>query len=150
MYNHYVGSPGRGHSTRAMPLGDTKSRLRAIPYLPYYRVLGQTGLSERITKTRLYNFNHLKPDFYIVKLGFTGVYIIFLIFVQKHRLWNLLEPPRRGGSNEYTQSIFWAEIRNISGFFIWKFSIFLVVKFAIYLNRRVFVMDKKYRISSKG
>ena len=40
-----------------------------------------------ITKTRLYNFDSLKPHFYIVKLGFTGVYIIFLISVQKHRLW---------------------------------------------------------------
>ena len=30
-------------------------------------------------KTRLYNFDPLKPHFYIVKLGFTGVYIIFLI-----------------------------------------------------------------------
>ena len=33
-----------------------------------------------ITKTCLYNFDPLKPHFYIVKLGFTGVYIIFLIF----------------------------------------------------------------------
>ena len=32
-----------------------------------------------ITKTYLYNFDPLKPHFYIVKLGFTGVYIIFLI-----------------------------------------------------------------------
>ena len=24
-----------------------------------------------------------------------------------------LEPPRRGGSNEYPQSVFWAEIRKI-------------------------------------
>ena len=57
-----------------------------------------------------------KPHFYIVKLGFTGVYIIFLISAQKHRLWVLvrtastLEPPRRGGSNEYPQSMFWAEM----------------------------------------
>ena len=61
----------------------------------------------------------LKPHFYIIKLGFTGVYIIFHISAQKHRLWVLvrtasvgfllknidcgysLEPPRRGGSNEY-------------------------------------------------
>ena len=34
-----------------------------------------------ITKTCLYNFDPLKPHFYIVKLGFTGVYIIF----QRHR-----------------------------------------------------------------
>ena len=39
-----------------------------------------------ITKTRLYNFDPLKPHFYIVKLGFTGVHIIFLISAQKHRL----------------------------------------------------------------
>ena len=32
-----------------------------------------------ITKTRLYNVDPLKPHFYIVKLGFKGVYIIFLI-----------------------------------------------------------------------
>ena len=35
---------------------------------------------EPITKTCLYNFDPLKPPFYIVKLGFTGVYVIFLIF----------------------------------------------------------------------
>ena len=40
-----------------------------------------------ITKTRLFNFDPLKPHFYIVKLGFTGVYIIFLISAHKHRLW---------------------------------------------------------------
>ena len=31
-----------------------------------------------ITKTCLYNFDPLKPHFNIVKLGFTGVYIIFI------------------------------------------------------------------------
>ena len=40
-----------------------------------------------ITKTCLYTFDPLKPHFYIVKLRFTGVYIIFLISAQKHRLW---------------------------------------------------------------
>ena len=59
-----------------------------------------------ITKTYLYNFDPLKPHFYIVKLGFKGVYIIFLISDQKHRLWVLLDPPRRGGSKEYPQSMF--------------------------------------------
>ena len=32
-----------------------------------------------IAKTRLYNLDPLKPRFYLVKLGFTGVYTIFLI-----------------------------------------------------------------------
>ena len=36
-----------------------------------------------ITKTCLYKFD-------TVKLGFTGVYIIFLISAQKHRLWVLV------------------------------------------------------------
>ena len=51
-----------------------------------------------ITKTYLYDFEPLKPHFYIVKLGFTGVYIILLISAQKHRLWELV--------NEYPQSMF--------------------------------------------
>ena len=71
-----------------------------------------------ITKTYLYNFNHLKPHFYIVKLGFTGVYIIFLSFAKNIDYGYSLEPPRRGGSNEYPQSMFWAEIWKISEFFL--------------------------------
>ena len=59
-----------------------------------------------ITKTYLYNFDPLKPHFYVVKLGFTGVYIIFLISVKNIDCGYSLEPPRRGGSNEYPQSMF--------------------------------------------
>ena len=59
-----------------------------------------------ITKTRLYSFDPLKPHFYIVKLGFTGIYIIFLISAQNTDCGYSLEPPRRGGSNEYPQSMF--------------------------------------------
>ena len=43
-----------------------------------------------ITKTCLYNSDPLKPHIYIVKLGFTGVYSIFLISAQNHRLWVLV------------------------------------------------------------
>ena len=75
-----------------------------------------------ITKTCLYNFDPLKPHFYIVKLGFTGVYIIFVISAQNIDCGCSLEPPRRGGSNEYPQSMFWAEIwKKYQCFFIWKF-----------------------------
>ena len=59
-----------------------------------------------ITKTRLYNFDPIKPHFYIVKLGFTGVYIIFLFLLENIDCGYSLEPPRRGSSNEYPQSIF--------------------------------------------
>ena len=75
-------------------------------------------------ETYLYNFDPLKPHFYIVKLGFTGVYIILLISAQYIDCGYSLEPPRRGGSNEYPQSMFWAEIWKVLEFFIWKFSVF--------------------------
>ena len=41
------------------------------------------AMRKSITKTYLYNFDPLKPHFYIVKLGSTGVCIIFLISAKK-------------------------------------------------------------------
>ena len=46
-----------------------------------------------ITKTYLYYFDPLKPHFYIVKLGFTGVYIMFLISAKNIDCEYSLEPP---------------------------------------------------------
>ena len=76
-----------------------------------------------ITKTCLYNSDPLKPHFYIVKLGFTGVYIIFLISGQNIDCGYSLEPVYE------KYQIFLSE----------NFQ-FLEVKLSIYLNRRVFVM----------
>ena len=59
-----------------------------------------------ITKTNLYNVDPLKPHFYKVKLGFTGIYIILLISAQNIDRGYSLEPPRRGGSKEYPQFMF--------------------------------------------
>ena len=73
-----------------------------------------------ITKTCLYKYDPIEPHFYIVKLGFTGVYIIFQISAQNIDCGYSLEPPRRGGFNEYPQSMFWAEM--------WKISEFLYLK----------------------
>ena len=87
-----------------------------------------------ITKTCLYSFDPIKPHFYIVKLGFIGVYINFLISAQNIDCGYSLEPPHRGGSNEYAQSMFWAEIWKISEFFIWKFSCFGVKIFNIFVG----------------
>ena len=85
-----------------------------------------------ITKTCLCNFEPLKPHFYIVKLWFTGVYIIFLISAQKDRLWVLV--------NEYPQSIFLSRnVKNIRVFLPENFQV-LEVKFSLCLNRRIFVM----------
>ena len=52
-------------------------------------------------------------------------YTLFLLFLLKNiDCGYSLEPPRRGGSNGYPQSMLWAEIWKISDFFIWKFAIF--------------------------
>ena len=51
-----------------------------------------------------------------------------------------LESPRRGGSNEHPRSMFLSRnMKNIRIFLSENFH-FLVVKFSVYLNRRVFVM----------
>ena len=63
------------------------------------------------------------------KLGFTGVYIILLIFAQNIDCG-------------YPQSMFSLEIGKISVFFLSENVQFLEVKISIYLNRRVFVMRK--------
>ena len=59
-----------------------------------------------ITKTYLYNFDPLKPHFYIINLGFAVVQVIFLISAQNMDCGYSLEPPHRGGSYEYPQSMF--------------------------------------------
>ena len=42
-------------------------------------------LSFRLSSRKnTYIIDHLKPHFYIVKLGFAGVYIIFIIFLKKN------------------------------------------------------------------
>ena len=44
-----------------------------------------------------------------------------------------LEMPRRVGSNEYLQSMFWAEIwKTLEFFFIWEFSVFVREIFYIF------------------
>ena len=48
----------------------------------------------------------LKPHFYIVKLGYAGVYLFFLFLLQNIDCGYSLEPPRRGGSNVSPQSMF--------------------------------------------
>ena len=65
-----------------------------------------SAIKQFITKTCLYNFDPLKPHFYIVKLGFTGVNIIFLISAEN------IDCGTR--SNEYPQSMFSAVIWKIT------------------------------------
>ena len=74
-------------------------------------------------KACLYNFDPLKPHFYIVKLGFTGVNIIFLILAQKYRLWVPVRTalPRKN-------------MKNIRVFSLSENFQFLEVKFSIHLT----------------
>ena len=91
----------------------------------------QTDLIIRsaITKKCLYNFDPLKPHFYIVNLGFTVVYIVFLIYAEQE-YENI-----RGFFFFFCLFVFFG------GFFVVVFFSenfqFLVVKFSIYLNRCV-------------
>ena len=96
-----------------------------------------------ITKTCLYYVDPLQPHFYIAKLGFTGLHINFLISAQNIDCGYSLEPPQRGGSKEYPQSMFLSRnLKKILEFLSKNFH-FLVVKFLVYLNRLVFVMACK-------
>ena len=78
-----------------------------------------------IKKTCLYNFDPLKHHFWIVvKLEFKGYTLFFLFLLKNIDLGFSLEPPRRGGSNEYPQSyVLSRNMKNIRNF-IWKFSFF--------------------------
>ena len=83
------------------PGRQTEVEVRKLSYFVLSDLKGLGGrvvpTSDHITKTCLYNVDPLKPHLYIIKLGFTGVYIIFLISAQKHRLWVLIRTtlPRR-------------------------------------------------------
>ena len=101
-----------------------------------------------ITKTYPYNFDPLKLHFYIVKLGFTGVCIIFLISAQKHRLWVLV----RTASLMSTHNLcFEQKYEKYQSFLSENFPV-LEVKFSIYLNRLVFGMAESiflFRLKKK-
>ena len=92
------------------------------------------GSQVYITKTRLYNFDPLNPHFYIVKLGFTRVYIIFLISAKNIDCGYSLEPSTHN-------LCFEQKYEKYLSFLSENFQ-FLELKFSIYLNRRVFVMKK--------
>ena len=66
----------------------------------------------RITKTRLFKYieNFISKNW---KFSDKKNSDIFHISAQNIDCGYSLEPPRRGGSNEYPQPMFWAEIRKI-------------------------------------
>ena len=58
-----------------------------------------------IRKTCPCNMYPLIPHFYIVKVEYAGVYLFVLFVLQNIDCGYTLEPPRRGGSNVYPQSM---------------------------------------------
>ena len=105
-----------------------------------------TGLKRLpITKTYLKNFDPLKSYFKLVhvKPGFTGVYIIFLISAQKHRLWVLVRATSaRRLYRAPTQNVLSTNMKKYQRFFFFVFfflkkSVLEVCFFSIYLNRHV-------------
>ena len=91
-------------------------------------VLVRTASVSNITKTFLCNTDPIKPHFYIVKLGFTGVYIFFSYFCSKTRRF-------KRAPTIYVLS---RNVKNIRGFYL-KICSFWKLIFSIYLNRHVFV-----------
>ena len=85
-------------------------------------------------KTCLYNFDTLKPHFYVEKLGFAGVYINFSYFCSKTSRY-LIEEVLTSTHN----LCFEQKYEKYQNFLSENFH-FLVVKFSVYLNKHVFVM----------
>ena len=71
----------------------------------------------------IYITNPHKPHFYIVKLRFTGVYIIFLFLLKNIDCVYSLEPPRRGGAvlTSTHNLCFEQKYEKYQNFFVWKF-----------------------------
>ena len=73
-----------------------------------------------------------QPNFYKVKMGFTGVYLFHLFLIQNIDCGCSLEPPRCGSSKVYPQSMFWPKILKTSNFFQWNFQL-LLLKNSLYI-----------------
>ena len=73
-------------------LADRMVLMNSLCFCRQFDFGGGTSCNGKYSPSRKHAYiimTPLNPYFYIVKLGFTGVYIIFLISAQKHRLWVL-------------------------------------------------------------
>ena len=68
----------------------------------------RAATDEPLWKHAYSNIMKISPESFLDKNTY-----IFHISVQNIDCRYSLEPPRRGGSNEYSQSMFWVEIRKI-------------------------------------
>ena len=73
----------------------------------YPRYMSYTVRPVLITKTCLYNFDPtLKPLLYSKNWGLQAYTLFFLFLLKNIDCGYLLEPPHRGSSNKYSQSMF--------------------------------------------
>ena len=77
----------------------------------------------------------------LYKSGFAGVYLFFLFLLQNIDCGYSLEPPRRGGSNEYPQSKFWSKKKEKYHNFSAKNFQFLKLKKSLYIAWACFRKD---------
>ena len=86
----------------------------------------------------------------MVKLGFTGVYIIFLVSAQKHGLWVLVRTASEAVLTSTHNLCFEQKHEKYQNFLSENYHFFFKVKFSVYLNRHVFVMFLFYFIAAGG
>ena len=93
-----------------------------------------------ITKTYLYNFDPLKPHFYIRKRVYRGIHY-FHYFCSKTKIVGTRKNRLTDAVLTSTHNLcFEQKYEKISVFYLIFFFQFLEMKFSVYLNRRVFVM----------
>ena len=91
----YAGQPGHVRQPLIRVFTGLMNKTKALNYhISALRILeiglGNFQVDLGIMKTRPCNVYPLTSHFYRVSLGFKGVYIFFLIFALKHRLWVLV------------------------------------------------------------
>ena len=113
-------------------------RLKSMKYILLINVKMPTNF---ITKASPCNEYPLTPHFYIVKLGFTGVYIFFLIFAPKQRLWVLVRTASvRRFKRAPTIYVLSKNKKNIKNFHL-KVNIFTALKYCCILHGCVCIMS---------
>ena len=98
------------------------------------------GNRHTITKTCLFKYTE---NFTIKKWKFSDNFFLYFFHISAQNIdcGYSLEPPRRGGSNEYPQSMFWAEIRKNNVYPCKPQFYYIKVGFKeVKLYRHVFVM----------
>ena len=117
-----------------------------------HRNFKHQDIKQNIRKTCPCNEFPLKPHFYIEKLGFAGVYLFFLFFAPKHRLWVLV---RTASARRFLRApTIYVSSKNKKHIkiFLMKFSIFTGEIFFLYCmsNIKRTTMKKNHQSFRKG